>query len=145
MPSGSALMRRTSGESSHARDVAQSTNMSVASSPQNRSPSSSKVGTPNTPCAIAWSVFARSASFTGCASTAVTPSGKPTASHSAAKPSGVDTSWPSRQMCRKIRRIASGVSPIAIARRSGRIGLNGCAGGIRNGMPSLSARYCAWR
>ena len=52
---------------------------------------------------------------------------------------------PSRQICRKIRRIASGELPIAIARRSGLIGLNGCAGGIRNAMPSLSARYCAWR
>jgi hypothetical protein len=57
----------------------------------------------------------------------------------------LSAAWPSAQIQSKIASIASGVVPAAMHSRNAARGLNGCAGGKRNGRPSCRARHHTWR
>ena len=61
------------------------------------------------------------------------------------RPAASSSEPPSRQMKRNIVAMASRRQSSAIASRSARIGLNGCAGGNLSAMPWCRASHCTWR
>ncbi len=90
-------MRRYSPLSNSSGCASQSSIIDAASLPQNFSPPTSSVGTPNTPAAIASSVFARSRSFTLLSAIAFSASPTPSARATSASSAAVVPVRPSRQ------------------------------------------------
>src|SRR5258708_2302876 len=132
---GRESTRRISSLRSTAGSARNALAKSTASAPQITSPSATKLGTPNTPRAAAASVFILNASFISDRRAGSTLSSL----QSAPKRAGSSACSPLIQIHSKMRLTASGLLPQASASRRWGSGLNGCAGGKRNGTPSSFA------
>ena len=142
---GPVARRCHSGCSSRPGSASTAAINGCASLPQNSSSSMARVGTPNTPAAIAASVLRRSCSLTAGSAMARSASSMPSRAAGSRSASALSAALPSRQIQSNNTSTACALAPAARHRRSADNGLNGWPGGNRRGVPSACAVHSSWR